>query len=645
MNRTDRIYKTLLRDALTILPPAALFAVLLADVYERWAPYWFAAAALVLLCHAVLAITKKDLRSKRYSLFMAGLMIAGVTGLPGQGWAHMAYIPYVLATAIFFDTATLAFIAVSAVLLDSGHLLAGNDIHVEIFLFSVVFLSALLGLLARSWKLKHDAFLKTRYDTFNFNWLTTGKGFDHEQDAELRYILKTVMFTIMPGSVSLFLVTEGELAVRCSTEDDIRILPEGLIHEAFAGRTTMVSNTLSKRGHNPGYGREGKILSLIAAAVMDDTIPLGILAVDSRRVGAFSDADVKALELFANQIAGMLSRQRILSEIKRSHRELRILQEESSRLMSTMDLGAIYDIAVSGAYNISSMGTALFQKNKRSFELVSIKGIDEPARTKFTLKNTLAEMAIKNSEPMYIPNTKGYNLPVLPFAEEGVSSALILPIIYNEEVLGVMTSLSAETDPLSPRDMELLSVLVNQSAISIKNAMLHEEIKRRSITDGLTGLFNHKHFQERFAHELRRHLRSQQPLSLLLLDIDFFKKVNDTYGHPAGDKVLMHVAAVLRGTLRDIDIPARYGGEEFAAVLVETDTRMAAMTAERLRRELSDSVIRVDGHEIRITASVGVASYPSDAATKDEIISRSDKALYHAKENGRNMVVTWDSIR
>jgi diguanylate cyclase (GGDEF)-like protein len=203
-----------------------------------------------------------------------------------------------------------------------------------------------------------------------------------------------------------------------------------------------------------------------------------------------------------------------------------------------------------------------------------------------------------------------------------------------------MALVSSNTDPLSPRDMELLMVLVNQSAISIKNAMLHAEIKRKSITDGLTGLFNHKHFQERFDHELRRTLRSKKPISLFLMDIDFFKKINDTYGHQAGDEVLRHVSGVLKGALREIDIPARYGGEEFAAVLVETDKKSAVMTAERLREELAASLIRAEGHEIRITASFGVASYPLDADTKDEIIGKADKALYHAKQNGRNMVVT-----
>jgi diguanylate cyclase (GGDEF)-like protein len=633
---------TWLKDVLLILPPAVLFAILLSDYYARFTLNWFLAAGGLLLVHTVIALFNRYVPSRRVALFQAGLLIAGVTALPGMGWAHMAYIPLVLAVAIYFDTATLGLVMASAVLLDSRHLFLG-DLRMEAFLFSVVALTALLGVIARNWKMRHDAFFKTRHDSFNFNLMRNGEGFDHEQDAELRYILKTVMFTIMPGSVTLFLLSEGELALRCSTEEDVEILPEGLIHDAFTKRTSIVTNSLSRGGHDPGYRGKRRVSSLVASTVMDGTIPLGVLVVDDRRTGAFSDADVKAVELFSSQIAGMLSRRRVMLEMERSQRELRVLQEQSARLMATMELDDIYQIAVEGARGISEMGVALFLANGKSFKLAGVMGIPVPGRKNFTLKDTLAGMAAKNGELMYVPNTRGYSLPAIPFNKGDIASALMLPIVYDMELLGLMALVSSNLDPLSPRDMELLLVLMNQSAISIKNAMLHAEIKKKSITDGLTGLFNHKHFQERFDHELRRTLRNKKPLSLLLMDIDFFKKINDIYGHQAGDEVLRHVSGMLKGALRDIDVPARYGGEEFAAVLVETDKDSAVMTAERLREELEASLIKAEGHDISITASFGVATYPVDARTKDEIIGRADKALYYAKENGRNMVVTGDT--
>lgn len=632
------------KEALFIVPPTLLFAILLSNYYPRIILYWFGSAWILFLVHVVWAVWKRGVPERRFAIFSAGLLIAGVTAFPGLGWAHMGYIPYVLFVAIYFDTATLGLAIVASLLLESRHLANGN-LKMEVFLFSVIALTALLGIIARNWKLRHDAFFKTRYDTFNFNLMRTGEGFDHEQDAELRYILKTVMFTIMPGSVTLFLMSEGELALRCSTEDEVAILKEGLIHDAYSGRTTLVSNSLAKRGQNPGYSGNKRVSSLVASAVMDGMIPLGVLVVDDRRVGAFADADVKAVDLFANQIGGMLSRRRVMLEMERSQRELRVLQNQSARLMSTMELDDIYGIALEGVQGISEMGVALFAVNGNSFKLVGMMGIDEPVRKNYTLKDTLAGMAARNGEMMYVPNTRGYSMPALPFAKDGVSSALLIPIVYDMELLGLMAFVSGNTDPLSPRDMELLVVLLNQSAIAIKNAMLHAEIKRKSITDGLTGLFNHKHFQERFDHELRRTQRSKKPLSLFLMDIDFFKKINDTYGHQAGDEVLRYVSAVLKGALREIDIPARYGGEEFAAVLVETDKASAVMTAERLREELEQALIKADGHEIRITASFGVASYPLDADDKDQMIGRADKALYYAKQNGRNMVVTGDTVR
>jgi len=166
----------------------------------------------------------------------------------------------------------------------------------------------------------------------------------------------------------------------------------------------------------------------------------------------------------------------------------------------------------------------------------------------------------------------------------------------------------------------------------------NEKLRELATKDGLTGLFNHRHFQEAMDSEISRTIRYQKPLTLILLDIDHFKKVNDTYGHPAGDAVLKVISAIIQKTVRESDLVARYGGEEFAAILPETDLQGGAILAERLRRAVEAVDIPVDGQTIKVTISLGVTTYnlSSDSSEKAALIAAADKGLYHSKESGRN---------
>ena len=155
--------------------------------------------------------------------------------------------------------------------------------------------------------------------------------------------------------------------------------------------------------------------------------------------------------------------------------------------------------------------------------------------------------------------------------------------ISENEVIGIFAVTSKKPDALSSFHVQFLKILADQAAMAMTNANLHKEVGRLAMTDGLTGLFNHKHFHEMLLMEFQRTERMPQTLSLMLIDIDHFKKINDSYGHPAGDMVLASLAAILRKTLRGIDILARYGGEEFAAVLINTGA--GGRETQRIRNE------------------------------------------------------------
>jgi diguanylate cyclase (GGDEF)-like protein len=207
------------------------------------------------------------------------------------------------------------------------------------------------------------------------------------------------------------------------------------------------------------------------------------------------------------------------------------------------------------------------------------------------------------------------------------------------DFVGVI-SISRRAREFTEQERDLFAYLAGQATLSIENVDLHETVQQQAVTDELTGLFNVRQFQTRLDNEIERAERFGTPLSLVMLDIDKFKSVNDAYGHQQGDRVLVEVARVLRRLSRDVDLPARYGGEEMAVVLPQTDLAGAEQGAERMRAAIEGMQIqRLDGGGmLPITASFGVASFPGQAGDKTALIAAADAALYRAKRAGRNRV-------
>jgi diguanylate cyclase (GGDEF)-like protein len=228
-------------------------------------------------------------------------------------------------------------------------------------------------------------------------------------------------------------------------------------------------------------------------------------------------------------------------------------------------------------------------------------------------------------------------------ALEGVH-ALAMPLLRHDkegegETIGAI-SIARRGSGFTLEQCDLLAYLTTQTAVSLENADLHRRIQRQAITDELTGLSNVRHFHELLDQEIERAQRFNNHIGLVMMDIDNFKSVNDTYGHPQGDLVLKEIARVLTEQSRDIDYPARYGGEEMSVILPQTDIEGAAMLAERMREAVEElTVRRLDGDGVlKMTASFGVASMPGTATDKRYLIAVADEALYRAKHGGKNRV-------
>ncbi len=219
------------------------------------------------------------------------------------------------------------------------------------------------------------------------------------------------------------------------------------------------------------------------------------------------------------------------------------------------------------------------------------------------------------------------------------TSLIAVPLIVKGKVIGVMEAINKEDrSAFNDFDLEILNCLSVQAAIAIENANLYQ----LATTDGLTRLYIHRYFQHRLEEEFNRALRYENELSMVLFDLDHFKKVNDVYGHQAGDEVLIGVANIIKNSCRTTDLPCRYGGEELCVIFPQTDLEHAAMVSERIRAAIEKLRINSHGLNIRVTISGGIASLKvHKPASKIEFIKMTDTALYHAKENGRNKITVF----
>lgn len=262
-------------------------------------------------------------------------------------------------------------------------------------------------------------------------------------------------------------------------------------------------------------------------------------------------------------------------------------------------------------------------------------GGDEPRRV--PRGGGLVGAVASTSEPARWPPG-----PVAPAPEEPASTAaMAVPIRARGRLYGVV-SLYRNGKPFDDGELEDVVGLTLQAGDAIDLSYLHDETRRLSLTDGLTGLWNRRQFELRAAQELERAARFGERFSILLVDLDDFKSINDRFGHLVGDAVLVETARRLVTHTREVDTVARYGGEEFVLLLPQTDGPGAVNVAQKVREELSQAPIDTEVGSLRVTLSAGVAFHPQHGGSMDELLAAADSALYAAKAAGKNRVVAAD---
>jgi diguanylate cyclase (GGDEF)-like protein len=253
--------------------------------------------------------------------------------------------------------------------------------------------------------------------------------------------------------------------------------------------------------------------------------------------------------------------------------------------------------------------------------------------------------AAQAQRALYLPDLReeesGFARKGLIPSETG--ALLCVPMVHAAELLGVLNFHRRDPGSFSSEEIDLLTAVADQAAMAVKNARLHEETVTLTITDPLTGVPNRRHLFARLEMELARASRFGTQVSILMIDIDHFKLLNDAAGHRAGDDVLRRVCGLLRGAVRQVDTLARYGGEEFMLLLPQVTKAEAREVAEKLRRAVEENVFPHGSTQPtgRVTISIGVANWPVDATEQDRLVDCADAALYASKRAGRNGVTSY----
>jgi len=409
-----------------------------------------------------------------------------------------------------------------------------------------------------------------------------------------------------------------------------RLVPLLLAITALALLMAVCIAVLVARATTRPLEELGAAASRVAGGDLDTTIEvrsrdeLGLLATSFNTMTSELRRYVGALEDSRNELQAGVAR--IGDALAGTHDVDRIVAVvlDTATAATRARAGAVWLVGEDGATLQLAVWDGFAQQARPAAELVIGTGI--------------AGRVARSGEPLRGRPGVGDLLPAE--GEPQAGALLAVPLRSSSRVIGVLAVYDrADGEPFDEADLATLRTFTSQATVAVDNVLLHEEARRLSVTDALTGLWNYRYFTMTVGKEIERATRFGRPLALLLLDLDHFKLVNDVYGHQRGDAVLVELASRVRGQVREVDTVARYGGEEFVVVLPETDTQGAALAAERIRSAVQRRPFGAPGDApLDVTVSVGAAVYPLHGTSATTLVGRADEALYAAKRAGRD---TW----
>jgi diguanylate cyclase (GGDEF)-like protein len=359
-------------------------------------------------------------------------------------------------------------------------------------------------------------------------------------------------------------------------------------------------------------------------------------AMNTEREYVFEPRDLEVMQTAAGQVSVAVENARLFAEEQRRSRQLAFLNSISKTAISSEDseqmLAAIV-AEIQKNFRFDHIGIGILDYATKDIEIKAEAGITTQALGKRIQLGAGILGRVARSGESALVQTSG-NDPLQGVLANS-RSVLCIPIAYGSTLLGVLNVESQQEDAFSPQDVLIMNTLADLLATALHNSFVFQKLQQQSITDGLTGIKTRRFFYEALSSEWRRGLRSGRPFSVILIDLDRFKAVNDTHGHLEGDLVLARLGRLLEQKCRQSNVVARYGGDEFIILMPETGIEQAEALAERLRQWLaSDTML----NEHKITGSFGVASYPVHGRSAEEIVRVADVGMYISKHAGGDRV-------
>ncbi len=462
-------------------------------------------------------------------------------------------------------------------------------------------------------------------------------------------------------SVGAFLLSADERSLKLH---DCRSSSEHVQREKFSAGEGIFA-ALLKRGVPVRMASAGgvkgvthydgalKVCALLAVPIVEaGGLMRGVLVADRLDYTPFTETDERLLATIAEEVLRAIEVERVMGYIRKARDEKDRFFRAIEELNRAGSPDQVFLAVLESARQIAPLdfcAVTLVNETdgQRTHRIARMSGVTAQGRalegTTFNDNNGLVANVVRYGAPLPGREVSQMDRQVIFDADtqvRGLASLKIFPLVAGDRILGTLVAGSRKRGAFDDESLRMLEVIAIQAAQAVLRAQLYEQMEKMATTDGLTGLLNHRTFQGRFEEALAAARRYGRKCSVMLTDIDHFKSVNDTYGHPMGDQVLKGVARIIREKARDTDLVARYGGEEFAIIMPECDSRAALAIAERIREAVMAEVFQTDQGPLKVTLSLGIATFPDASQDKQALVDLSDQCLYFAKRHGRNQSVT-----
>ena len=398
--------------------------------------------------------------------------------------------------------------------------------------------------------------------------------------------------------------------------------------------------------HGFSYLEQFKEFHIVGAPLVYEERLLGVVIVTGAPARPFGAEERDFLSTFAGQVAASLESARLHEKERARSAELETMIKVGQELASSLELQMVLDSTLRAVSNrLGAEVAVLYLHEPESDELVAKAWLGAPeidrAWRRLPRGQGVSWAAAERRAAIAVSDlTAAEHLPSPPAALVRGMRALYVPLFSGERLMGTATiGRRAPLPEFSAEEVRLFGAYADQAAVAIENALLHEQVLSMALTDDLTGLYNHRYFYQRLHEEMRRAARGRRGISVIFLDVDNMKGINDAHGHLLGDAVLRSVARQIKTQVRDTDVAARYGGDEFAVVLPEADAVQARGVADRIRAAMADARVPDERRRfIPVSVSQGVAALPVSGSYNADIVDLADRAAYASKRRGTGQI-------